>query len=153
MPAKRYRVKLTEQEREALKALVSKGKTAARKQNHARILLLSDENSPEGSKKDDEIVAALGLSLRTVERVRQRCVEAGLESALNPKPRSGHRPKKLDGAAEALLIATACSPAPEGRADWTLQLLADRLVECHMIDSISRETVRQTLKKTNLNHG
>ncbi len=153
MTAKIYRVKLTEQERQALKDLVSKGRTAARKQNHARILLLSDENSSEGWKKDDEIVAALGQSLRTVERVRQRCVEEGLESTLNPKPRSGHRPKKLDGAAEAILIATACSPAPEARADWTLQLLADRLVECTIIDSISRETIRQTLKKTHLNLG
>ncbi len=149
MPAKIYRVKLTERERGELKDLVSKGKAAARKQNHARILLLSDENSSEGSKKDEAIVAALGLSLRSVERVRQRFVEAGLGSAINPKPRTGHRPKKLDGAAEAFLVATACSTPPEGRADWTLQLLADRLIECEITGTISRETVRQTLKKTN----
>lgn len=148
MPAKTYHVKLTKQERQELKNLVSKGKAAARKQNHARILLLSDEDSSDGSKKDKEIVAALGVSLRSVERVRQRFVEEGLESAITPKPRKKHKPKKLDGAGEAFLVATACTPAPEGHAGWTLQLLADRLVECNITDTISCETVRQTLKKT-----
>ena len=85
--------------------------------------------------------------------MRQRFVEEGLESALNPKPRTGHRPKKLDGAGEAFLVATACSSPPEGRAEWTLQLLADRLIECNITDTISRETVRQQLKKTNLSPG
>lgn len=148
MSAKIYRVKLTTQERQELKALVSKGSVAARKQTHARILLLSDENALGGAKKDKEIVAALEVSLRSVERVRQRFVEEGFESALNPKSRTRHRPKKLDGAAEAFLVATACSPAPAGRAEWTLQLLADKLVECNITDSISGETVRKTLKKT-----
>lgn len=153
MSAKIYRVKLTQSEQEELTGLVSKGKAAAHKQNHARILLLSDENRSDGSKKDKDIVKALSLSLRSVERVRQRFVEEGLESAINPKPRTGHRPKKLDGAAEAFLVATACSPAPEGRADWTLQLLADQLIECNITDTISSETVRKTLKKTNLSLG
>ncbi len=153
MSAKIYRVKLTKREQEELKDLVSKGKAAVHKQNHARILLLSDENRAEGSKKDKEIVKVLSLSLRSVERVRQRFVEEGLESAINPKPRTGHRPKKLDGAAEAFLVATACSPAPEGRTDWTLQLLADQLIECNITDTISSETVRKTLKKTNLSLG
>ncbi len=130
------------------------GRVAARKQTHARILLLCDETCQDsGAKKDDEIVTALSTSRRTVERVRQRFVEEGLESALNPKPRTGQRAKKLDGNAEAFLVATACSSAPEGRNDWTMQLLADRLVECQIVDSISNETVRQTLKKTHLNPG
>ncbi len=154
MPAKIYRVKLSDQEREELTALVSKGRVAARKQTHARILLLCDETCHDsGAKKDDEIVTTLSTSRRTVERVRQRFVEEGLESALSPKPRTGQRAKKLDGKAEAFLVATACSSAPEGRNDWTMQLLADRLVECQIVDSISSETVRQALKKTRLNPG
>jgi transposase len=153
MTRKIYRVKLTEEERLELKGYVSKGRVAAHKQIHARILLLSDDNSTDGSKKDTEIVDALGTSLRTVERVRQRFAEEGLERAINPKPKTRYRSKKLDGAGEGFLVATACSKAPEGRADWTLQLLADRLVECNITDSISIETIRQTLKKTNLNRG
>ncbi len=149
MSKKLYRVKLTEGERIELKAIISKGKAAARKQTHARILLLSDETSAAGSKTDQAIVSALGTSLRTIERVRQRFVEDGLETALNPKPQTRYRSKKLDGAGEAFLVATACSTAPEGRSSWTLQLLADRLVECEITESISYETVRQTLKKMN----
>ena len=144
---------LTKEERVELKGLVSKGRVAAHKQIHARILLLSDENSSDGLKKDKEIVSALGTSLRTVERVRQCFTEEGLESAINPKPKRRYRSKKLDGAGEAFLVATACSKAPEGQAGWTLQLLADRLVECNITESISIETIRQTLKKTNLNLG
>ena len=101
MPAKLYHVKLTQQERQELKELTSKGKTAARKQNHARILSLCDENSADGSKKDAEITAAPGTSRRSVGRVRQRFVEEGLQSAINPKPGTRHRLKKRDGAAEA----------------------------------------------------
>ena len=153
MSIKIYRVKLTNEERLELKEIISKGKAAAHKQNHARILLLSDENSSDGSKKDKEIVSALDTSIRSVERVRQRFVEEGLESAINPKPQTKYRSKNLDGSGEAFLVATACSKAPEGQADWTLQLLADRLVECNITDSISVETIRRTLKKTNLNLG
>ncbi len=153
MPAKLYRVKLTKEERVELKEIISKGKAAAHKQTHVRILLLSDENSTDGSKKDKDIVSALGTSLRNVERVRQRFVEEGLEKAINPKPQTRYRTKKLDGAGEAFLVATSCSTAPEGRTDWTLQLLADRLIECNITDSVSYETIRRTLKKTNLNRG
>lgn len=153
MPAKLYRVQLTKEERDDLKGIISKGKAAAHKQTHARILLLSDESSADGSKKDKEIVRVLSSSLRTVERVRQRFVEEGLESAINPKPQTRYRSKKLDGAGEAFLVATACSKAPEGQSDWTLQLLADRLIECNITDDISYETIRRTLKKTNLNRG
>ncbi len=147
--SKIYRVKLTNEERLELKEIISKGKSAAHKQTHARILLLSDEASPDGIKKDQEIVSFLRTSLRTVERVRQRFVTEGFESAINPKPQKKYRAKNLDGAGEAFLVATACSQAPEGQADWTLRLLSERLVECNITESISHETIRQTLKKTN----
>lgn len=148
MPAKKYRVKLSEVERQELKGLLNKGRLAARKQNHARILLHCDESGAIPIKTDQDIAEALTISTRSIERVRQRFVEEGLESALNPKVQLRHRPKKLDGAAEAFLVATACMEAPEGRAAWTMQLLADKLVECQIVDSISDETVRLTLKKT-----
>lgn len=149
MPAKKYRVQLTKDERENLKELVSKGKASARKITHAQILLHADENATEGgSLKDADIAEAVHISRLTVERVRKRLVEEGLQAALNPKVQPRRRPYKLDGEAEAFLIATACSSAPEGFSDWTLQLLADRLVGCDMVDSISKETLRRTLKKT-----
>ncbi len=150
---KLYKVTLTAEERETLKKLVSSGKTAARKITHARILLLADENSEEGNNTDQSIVKFLQVGVVTVERVRRRFVEQGLESALNRQVQENRKRKKLDGGAEAFLVATACSAAPGGRKYWTLKLLADRLVECEIVESISRETVRQTLKKTNLNLG
>lgn len=153
MPAKKYRVKLTEDERKDLKDLLNKGRIAARKQTHARILLQCDESGENPAKKDQEVAEALNTSICSIERVRQRFVEGGLESALNPKLQERHRAKKLDGAAEAFLVATVCTEAPEGRAEWTMQLLADKLVECGIVDSISDETIRQTLKKTRLNPG
>ncbi len=153
MPAKKYRVKLTAEEHDYLKQLIRKGKMSARKISHAQILIHADEGRATGSLKDADIAQAIHVSRLTVERVRKRFVEEGLESALNPKVQARRRAKKLDGKAEAFLVATACSSAPDGRSDWTLQLLADRLVECEIVDSISGETVRQTLKKTNLNRG
>ena len=149
MPAKKYRVNLTQEERNSLIELTSRGKSAARKLIHAQILLHADEASPDGSLKDTDIAQAIHTSRLTVERVRQRFVLEGLDSALNPKVQARRKPKKLDGEAEAFLIATACSPAPEGRSDWTLQLLADRLIACDIVDTISSECVRQTLKKMN----
>ena len=153
MPAKKYRVKLTADERDYLKQLLSKGKASARKITHAQILLHADESVPEGSFKDEDISKAVHISRLTVERVRKRFVEENLASAINPKVQARRRPHKLDGEAEAFLIATACSSSPEGYGDWTLQLLANKLVECEIVDSISGETVRKTLKKTNLNLG
>ena len=153
MPAKKYRVKLSAEEQEELKGLVSRGRAAAYRQTHARILLLVDEAQEGGVMKDEEIVRALKVGSATVERVRRRCVEEGLERALGRKEQLNRRRKKLDGEGEAYLIAMACSQPPEGRAGWTLQLLADRLVECEIVDSISTETVRQTLKKTNSSPG
>ena len=150
---KKYRVTLTAEERVFLKELVSSGKSAARKITHARILLLADEKSGENNNTDQSIVKSLHVGVVTVERVRQRFVEQGLEAALNRQVQKNRRSKKLDGNAEAFLVATACSTAPEGRKSWTLKLLADRLVECDIVESISVESVRKTLKKTNLNLG
>lgn len=98
--------------------------------------------------KDEEIARVLKVGNATVERVRRRCVEEGLERALGRKEQLNRRPKKLDGQGEAHLIALACSQPPEGRVSWTLQMLAEGLVEREIVDSISTETVRQTLKKT-----
>ena len=140
MPAKKYRVRLSEEERQELKGLVSKGRGAAYKQTHARILLLSDESQGEGGMKDEDVARSLQIGAATVERVRRRCVA---EAALGRREQVNRRPKKLDGSGEAHLVALACGAPPEGRADWTLKLLADRLVECEIVESISYETVRQ----------
>ena len=153
MPAKKYRVRLSAEEQQELKGLVSRGWAAAYKQTHARILLLSDESQECGAMKDEEIARALRVGNATVERVRRRCVEEGVEAALGRRQQVNRRPKKLDGQGEARLTALACSQPPEGRAGWTLQLLADRLVQWEIVDSISTETVRQTLKKTNSSLG
>ena len=153
MMVKRYRVRLSEEEQQGLRSLVSKGRAAAYKQTHARILLLCDENQADGAMKDEEIARAPKLGTATVERVRRRGVEEGLEAALGRRQQLNRRQRKLDGAGEAHLIALTCSQPPEGRAGWTLRLLADQLVECEIVDSISTETVRQTLKKTNSSPG
>ena len=150
---KRYRVKLSTEERQELKTLVSRGRAAAYQQTHARILLLSDEGQGDEAMKDEEIARALRIGCSTVERVRRRRVEEGLERALGRKEQLNRRQKRLDGQGEAHLIALACGEPPQGRASWTLKLLADRLVECEIVESISTETVRQTLKKTNSSPG
>ena len=150
---KKYRIKLTTGEQKELKALVSRGQATAYKQTHARILLLSDESHPDGGMTDAAISRALGVCMSTVERVRRRCVEEGIESALNRKKQLRRRRKILDGEGEARLIAMACGEPPDGRAQWTLKLLADQLVECEIVESISTETVRMALKKTNSSRG
>ncbi len=150
---KKYRVGLTEEEQEEPKGLVSKGWAAAYKQTHARILLLSDENQVDGAMRDEDIAWVLKVGSATVERVRRRCVEEGLEAALGRKQQLKRRKKKLDGQGEAHLVALACSQPPEGRVSWTLQMLADGLVAQEIVDSISTETVRRTLKKTNSSLG
>ena len=150
MSAKKYRVKLTTEERQELKALVSRWRAAAYKQTHARVLLLSDEGQGDGAMKDEEIARALRIGCSTVERVRRRCVEEGVDAALERSVPIRRRRKKLDGQGEAHLIAMACGEPPQGRAGWTLKLLADRLVECEVVDRISTETVRQTLQNNEL---
>ena len=153
IPAKKYRVRLSSEEQRELKGLVSRGRAAAYKQTHARILLLSDESQECGAMNDEEIARALRVGNATVERVRRRCVEEGVEAALGRRQQVNRRQRKLDGRGEAHLMALACSQPPEGRAGWTLQLLADRLVQWEIVDSISTETVRRTLKKTNSSLG
>src|SRR5229473_4667931 len=148
-----YRVKLTSEERAQLAELLSKGKTVARTLTHTRILLKADEGVAGPRLSDEAIAEALEVNRSTVERVRIRCVEEGFEAALRPRPSRQVHPRKLDGVQEAHLIALACSPAPKGRARWSLRLLADKVVELEIVDAISHETVRQTLKKTSSNRG
>lgn len=150
---KRYRVTLTEQERHDLRKLVSTGKAAAKKLRRARLLLLADEGEGGSAKSDPEIVEALGCGRATVERVRKAFVEEGLEHALQPPPARRTYERRLDGKAEAHLVALACSAPPEGRACWTLRLLADRMVKLEHVETVSHETVRRTLKKTSLSRG
>jgi transposase len=142
MPAKKYIVNLEPSEREQLLEMTRKGVIGARKMKRAQILLKADEGW-----KDADIIKALNTNRSTVERTRKRWVEGGLDKALNEDPRPGQR-VKLDGRAEAHLIALACSTAPGGRDHWPLRLLADRLVELGVVESISYETVRQAMKKT-----
>jgi hypothetical protein len=146
---KKYRVTLTAEERQGLQELIAAGKAAAKKLAHARILLKADA-APDGPAWADERIAeAVEVSAATVERVRRRFVERGLEAALVRKPQDRpSRLPKLDGRAEAHLVALACAKPPEGRKEWTMQLLADKLVELQIVDAISDETVRRTLQKT-----
>ncbi len=150
---KKYRIRLTADEQKELKALVSRGRIAAYKQTHARILLMSDESRPDGGMTDADICSALGVGMSTVERIRRRCVEEGIESALNRRKQLNRRRKVLDGVGEARLVAMACGEPPDGRMSWTLKLLADRLVECEVVEAISTETVRRVLKKTDSSRG
>lgn len=142
-----YVVKLTEEDRSRLLEMTRKGMVGARMLKRANILLLSDEG-----KKDEEIAAIVRCSNSTVERTRKRFIQAGLDAGLKEKPRPGATPL-LDARGEAHLVAVACSKAPEGRETWTMQLIADRLVELGIVESISGETVRRRLKKTNSSPG
>jgi transposase len=141
MPKKTYTVNLTEEERTYLLSLFKGGKHPSRKLNRARILLLADEG-----KTDETIAGVLHVSMATVGRTRKKLVERGLEFALNERPRPGGE-RKLKGKQEAFLIALACSKPQSGRKIWTMQMLADKLVELEVVDSISDETIRRTLKK------
>ena len=145
--AKRYRVTLTAEEREALGGMISRGKADARKLAHARVLLQADASEGGPDWTDTRIAEAVRVSVRTIERVRQRFVEEGLEAALLPKPSPRVYARKLDGEQEAKLVALACSGPPEGKKRWTLRLLAERMVELEVVPELSHETVRQTLKK------
>jgi transposase len=150
---KKYIVTLTQEERRMLQEMLSRGKAAARKLTHARILLKADA-LPDGPGWNDEAIAdGLEVGRATVERVRKEFVEEGLEAALERrKPRRLYQ-RKLDGDGEAHLVALACQKPPEGRSRWTLQLLADRMVQLEYVDEISYQTVRRTLKKTNSSLG
>ena len=146
LPAKKYIVDLSADEREQLLQLIRRGKPSARKVTRARILLKAADDLT-----DDQIATALDVGVATVERIRKRFVEQGLD-ALNEGPRPGARPK-LTGKQEAHIIALACSKAPEGHNHWTLRLLAGKVVELGFTESFSRESVRRVLKKTSLSPG
>ncbi len=149
----KFVVRLSPEERESLESLVKRGKGAADKRLRAQILLKADVGEGGPGWADLRIAEAFEVSPSTVHRLRQRLVEEGLEAALVRNASRQLRPRKLDGGKEARLIAIACANAPDGRARWTMQLLADRLVELKVVDYISDETVRRALKKTNSNLG
>jgi transposase len=150
---KKYIVQLSDAQREELTTLISAGTAPARSQTHARILLKADAASGRPAWNDAQIADAFDVSIRTVVRIRQAFLAGGLARALPRQRPATPRPHKITGDIEAHLIALACSPAPDGHARWTLQLLTDRLVALVDLDALSRETVRQTLKKTNLSPG
>ncbi len=146
---KTFVVRLSPEERDRLLSLVKAGKASALKQVRARILLKADQQDRGAAWTDAEIAEALEVSLKTVFNIRRKWVEHGLEAALERKPQDApSTPRKLDGKAEAKLVATCCGPPPKGRAKWTLRLLAAKLVELEAVDSISPETVRRRVKKT-----
>ncbi len=150
---KRYRVELSADQRQQPRALISTGSSASATNCHARILLKSDAAPGGPGWTDEQISDTLAVSTRTVMRVRQTFVQAGLERALHRKRRRGLHPHKIDGRTEAQLVALICSPPPPGHIRWTLRLLSDRLVELVDLESVSYETVRQALKKTNSSLG
>lgn len=147
MPRKEHHVKLTDEERRRLRSLFRGGTQPVRLLTRARILLLADEGHI-----DETIVERVGCNLRTVERTRKRFGQAGVDGALHESPRPGAA-KKLDDKQAAILVATACSTPPNGRERWTMQMLADRIVELGVVDGISDETVRRALKKTRSSRG
>ena len=150
---KKYIVTLTEEERRILREMLSRGKAAARKLMHARILLKADAREGGPNWRDAAIAEGLEVGRATVERVRKRFVEEGFEATLNRhKPRRHYR-RTLDGDGEAHLVALACSQAPEGRSRWTLRLLAGRMVALEYVEALSKDTVRRTLKKMNSSLG
>ena len=150
---KRYRVTLTSEERKELKAFIRVGKGSASKLRRARILLKADQAKGGPGWADQRIAEALECGVATIERIRQRFVEEGLEQALVPRPTTRTYLRKIDGTAEAHLVALCCADPPQGRARWTLKLLADKLIALGQVKQVSRETVRQTLKKTNSSPG
>ena len=150
---KKYRVTLTSEERHELNQQISKGKGAARKLLHARILLKADGSEGQEAWTDEAIKTALEVSISTIERVRERFVEEGLEAALVRKAPTREYKRKLNGEQEAHLVALVCSQPPEESQRWTLKLLADKMVELDYVDTLSSETVRQVLKKMNLSPG
>jgi transposase len=150
---KKYIVKLTEEEHQHLRSLISKGRERVRTITRARILLKADTGPLGPGLNDEQICQALDTSMPTVCRTRQRFVEEGLEASLKDHKRKGTRSRRLDGRQEAHLIALVCSKSPEGTARWSLRLLAEKMVELSFADSVSYETIRRVLKKHQLNLG
>ena len=152
-PNIKYRVTLTEEEREILKNLIQKGHTAGYRIRHAQILLALDEIPANESWTDEKTAQAYGSHIRSIGNIRKRFVQEGFQAALERKKRLVPPVLKIDGEAEAKIIALACSEAPEGRVRWTFQLLADKVVERGILDSISDTAIRNRLQKTKLNPG
>ena len=149
---KKYIVELTSEERKQLQQLVKKGKVPGYKIRHAQMLLKADQGNQGPGWPDAQVAKVFAAHVTSVERLRKRFIEQDLEAALERNKRNNYA-RKLDGDAEAHLIAIACSAPPAGRSEWSLRLLADRLVELSVVDSISYMTVSRTLKKTNLSRG
>lgn len=149
MPAKKYRVELTLAERKELDALINKGRAAAYKRKHAEILLKADQGEHGSGWTDHMIAEAFDVGSRTVERIRQRLVEKGLQAAIERAKHKNRKAPKLDGEQEAHLIALACQEPPEGYARWSLRLLASQMVALEYVESLSHETVNRVLKKRN----
>jgi len=145
---KKYPVILSDTERDDLKRLIASGTAPARKLTHARILLKADEGAQGAGWVDEKVAEAVETSQPTVARIRRQYFEEGLDAALNRRPPTREYHRKLDGEAEARLVALACSEPPEGEARWSLRLLADKLVELEIVEDVSYQTVRRTLKKT-----
>lgn len=150
---KKYKVTLNQEEREELTSITRKGKHSSKKVIHALILLNCDEGKFSEKIKNKDVANVLKIGERTIDRVKKKFVEEGLEAALINKPTTRVYERKADGDVEAHLIALSCSEPPKGRSRWSLRLLADKMVELEYIDEISHETVRRVLKKTNLNPG
>lgn len=146
---KKYIVRLTENERLHLESLIYTGKVAASKRLHAEILLKADISDLGDKWQDKQISEAFGITIRTVERIRERLVKEGLESALNRATSARVRERKINGENEAHLVALMCGDAPDGRSRWTLRLLGQSMVELGYVENISHETIRQALKKMN----
>ena len=143
-----YHVQLEEDERARLREIVDGGKGSSERRRRAHILLLADRSRDDGGRSDADIAGVLDVGTATVERVRKQCVLDGLEAALERKAQANRKKRLLDGEGEAKLVMLACSAPPPGQARWTLRLLGERLVELEIVDAISDETVRRTLKKT-----
>ena len=148
--SKKYRVKLSKEQRNELRTLTRQGTIKVRRYKRAQVLLLADEGHPKGGKSDEQIANQVELSTATVQRLRQQFVQEGLQAVLNEKARPG-APPKLTGQAKAQITALACTEPPEGYARWSLRLLVDKLVELELVEPISYKTVGEVLKKTTLN--
>lgn len=145
----KYRVTLTKEERAELMEIIHKGKHSSQKFRAAYILLNCDRSKYADPITNEQISQALKVGMRTIDRVKKRFVEEGFEQALQRKPADRVYQRKADGDVEAHLVALSCSKPPEGQATWSLRLLADKMVELEYVESISHETVRRVLKKTN----
>jgi hypothetical protein len=148
MPAKKYRVALTPEERQQLQKIAQSNHRSVREKTRARILLLADTQSEDGCLKDAQIAGQLRCTALTVSTVRQRASERGALAAIKHKQQQRRKARALDGEQEAHLVALTCSAAPQGRKRWTLQLLKDRLIQMEVVENIGMETIRRTLKKT-----